>query len=218
MRNHNPLLIPKNATQFFIDGPQGKLYCLELKPTASINNDTYSGVAIIFHPNPIEGGSYTNKVVQTIAKTLNNHGYLCICPNLRGVGLSEGVHDNGISEVDDAFAIYTYISNKYPELAQSSLILAGFSFGSSIASKLATKVDHKKLILVGIAVTRYKIIAPDSNKTIIIHGEEDEIIPIANVFDWSRTHNQPIIWVPNTGHFFHGKLSILQNIITNFIN
>ena len=151
--NSTILPIPKHATQFFIDGPQGRLDCLELKPQAprindaindtnaaiadtTINNNSsnsrfselsnseFSGIAIIFHPNPVGGGSYTNKVVQSIAKTLNNRGYLCICPNLRGVGLSDGTHDHGIGEVDDARAIYNYLANhdNYKQYMQDSLI------------------------------------------------------------------------------------------------
>lgn len=203
------LFIPKNATQFFIDGPQGKLDCL------LTNSPQYLGIAIIFHPDPKEGGTNTNKVVQSIAKCLNQRGYLCVCPNLRGVGLSDGIHDNGKGEVADAKAIYAYLMNKYNQNNQYPVILAGFSFGTAIASQLADQVPHQKLILVGAAITRYRVVIPNPDKTMVIHGAEDEIIPIKEIFSWSKANLQEIVWVPDTGHFFHGKLHLLHRIINN---
>ncbi|MCX8515004.1 MAG: alpha/beta fold hydrolase [Burkholderiales bacterium] len=205
----NKLLLPKNARQFFISGPVGQLDCLELV----VPEREATGLAIIFHPNPEGGGTYTNKVVQTIAKGLNSKGYICICPNLRGVGLSDGVHDYGNSEIEDALAIYTYASNKYP---QSKIILAGFSFGTFILSKLAAIVKYYKLIMVGPAITKYPFTSIDPENTLVIHGANDEIIPIASVLDWCHQNNQTLIWVPQCGHFFHGKLAKLHAILNTF--
>ncbi|HLX55303.1 MAG TPA: alpha/beta fold hydrolase [Aquella sp.] len=204
-----PLFLPKNAVQLFIPGPVGQLDCLRLDQTT----DEVKGVAIVFHPDPKGGGTYTNKIVQTLAKALNNKGYICYCPNLRGVGMSEGEHDYGKGEVDDAYAIYQYVIKLHSDLP---LVLAGFSFGCAIASSLATKVLHHKLILVAPAVTRYTVNVPDTAKTIVIHGMDDEVISFEDALIWAKEHNQNIICVPNTTHFFHGKLANLTNILANF--
>lgn len=209
MQTTNPLL-PKNARQLFIDGPVGRLDCLELHPAGDI-----IGVAIVAHPDPKGGGTNTHKIVQTTAKVLTQKGYLCYCPNLRSVGLSEGIHDMGIGEVDDAKAIHDFIRKSYPNLP---LILAGFSFGTSVVSNLARQVDHKQLILIGPGITRYPVVVPDIAKTCVIHGEDDEITPLKAVFDWGRENNQPIVWFPATGHFFHGKLIGLANLLSQLIN
>jgi len=203
------VLLPKNAKQIFIPGHVGKLDCLVLTPTIT----DIIGVAIVFHPNPLEGGTYTNKVVQTIAKALNNKGYLCYCPNLRGVGMSDGVHDYGVGEMDDALDVHNYIRQTYPSLP---LVLGGFSFGTAIACSLATKVEYKKLILVGLAVNRFQVVGTDSNKTIVIHGDKDEVTSLDQALQWGEKYDQPIICYPNTGHFFHGKLIGLQNLIASF--
>ena len=208
MTTINPL-IPKNARQLFIDGPVGMLDCLELSPA-----DEVLGVAIVAHPDPKGGGTNTNKIVQTTAKTLTQKGYLCYCPNLRGVGLSDGIHDMGIGEVADAKAIHDFIRKQYPNLP---LILAGFSFGTSVVSNLAKNVDYKQLILIGPAVSRYPVIVTDVTKTIVIHGEEDEVISLSEVFEWGRKNNQPIIWYPSTGHCFHGKIVGLANLLVQLI-
>lgn len=204
------LNIPKNATQIFIPGPVGQLDCLLLLPANYVEP---TGVAIIFHPNPIEGGTNTNKIVQTLARVLTQKGYICYCPNLRGVGLSDGEHDFGHGEVNDGIAVHTYATDYYPNLP---LILAGFSFGTKIASSLAHQVGYTKLILVGPAVTRYDITIENPDKTIVIHGDEDEVIPFVDILKWSKIQNQSVISFPNTGHFFHGKLVPLQNLLNNF--
>ncbi len=205
----NSLLLPKNAIQLFIPGPAGQLDCLLLNPST----DEVKGIAIVFHPDPKGGGTYTNKIVQTLAKVLNSKAYLCYCPNLRGVGQSEGTHDYGKGEVDDALAIHQYITTLHPDLP---IILSGFSFGCAIASALATKVMHHKLILIAPAVTRYTVDVPDTDKAIVIHGVDDEIIPFDDALVWAKEHDQSIISFPGTTHFFHGKLINLTNILGSF--
>lgn len=205
-------LLPKNAKQIFIQGRVGRLDCLELTPINNMPDTKPIGVAIIFHPDPLGGGTYTNKVVQTIAKALNTKGYLCFCPNLRGVGMSDGAHDYGTGEIDDAWDIHNYIRQSYPDFP---LILAGFSFGTAVACGIAALIDHKKLILVGPAVSRFQVTPPDTSKTIVIHGQNDEVISLNQVLKWSEQFDQPVICCPNTGHFFHGKLSNLQNLLNS---
>lgn len=206
----NAMFMPKNARQLLIAGPVGSLDTLELSPKAEIR-----GIAIVIHPDPKGGGTYTNKIVQTIAKILNAKGYLCYCPNLRGVGLSAGEHDFGKSEVDDALAVYNYAIAQYPNLP---VVLAGFSFGTAVASNLAAQVEHQKLILIGPAVTRYSVVIPDRNKTLVIHGQEDEVIPLSAIYEWAEQHDVHVSVFLKTGHFFHGKLVQLQNYLTQIVN
>lgn len=222
------LIIPKNATQFFIDGPSGKLDCLQLNPgddclinitprSNSIQENTDNKlnpkVALIFHPDPKGGGTYTNKVVQTIANSLNAKGFTCYCPNLRGVGKSDGVHDFGKGEIEDALAVYNYV-NSIHKIEQ--VVLAGFSFGCAIASGLSTHIiDFDKLILAGPAVTKYNIPVISNLNTIAIHGEDDEVVALEAVRIWSRENKLPLILLPETSHFFHGRLPMLKNIINN---
>lgn len=206
----NAMFMPRNARQLLIAGPVGSLDTLELSP-----KDVVRGIAIVIHPDPKGGGTYTNKIVQTIAKILNAKGYLCYCPNLRGVGLSAGEHDFGKSEVDDALAVYNYAIAQHSGLP---VVLAGFSFGTSVASNLAMQVEHQKLILIGPAVTRYSVAVPDRNKILVIHGQEDEVIPLSAIYEWAEQHDIPVSVFLKTGHFFHGKLVQLQNYLTQIVN
>lgn len=202
----NPLLLPRNARQLFIKSPEGVLDTLELSPKI----DNPIGIAIIFHPDPKGGGTYTNKIVQTIAKVMNNKGYLCFCPNLRGVGQSSGEHDFGRGEIQDGLAIVEYVKQHYPLLP---IVFAGFSFGTAVASNVAKEIEHKQLLLIGPAVTRYDVVVPNRINTLVIHGHEDEVISIDDVYLWAEKNDIPVTIFPKTGHFFHGKLIQLQNYL-----
>lgn len=203
------VLLPKNAEQLFIAGPVGKLDCLLLKPAGEVK-----ALAVLFHPNPIGGGSYTHKVIQSMARVLNQKGYLCLCPNLRGVGMSDGEHDFGISEVQDGLAAYDYLRALYPSLPCA---LGGFSFGTSIASHVANQREYTQLILAGAAVSRFDVIVPHADRAIIVHGEEDELISLANVLQWAGEFGVLVTVFPKTGHFFHTKLIQLQNYLAKMI-
>ncbi|MDF0606256.1 alpha/beta fold hydrolase [Neisseriaceae bacterium TC5R-5] len=170
-----------------------------------------SGVAVICHPNPLQGGSNTNKVVQTAAKALAQLGYVCYCPNLRGVGDSEGQHDYGRGEVEDVLAVVAHAQHEQGGLP---LALAGFSFGGFVAAQVRQRIDADKLLLLGVAVGKYEIATPAvPANTLVIHGEEDEVIPLASVMNWARPQGLPVLVFPGAGHFFHGKLVTLGQMI-----
>lgn len=169
------------------------------------------GIALIAHPNPIQGGTKDNKVVTTLAKAFFHLGYLAARPNFRGVGESEGQHDEGRGETEDLLAVAAYLQTRY---AAPRLLLAGFSFGSFVQTRVASRVDAERLILVGPAVNRFptQTVAPD---TLVIHGEHDDVVPLQAVFDWARPQQLPIVVIPGGEHFFHGRLNLLAQIIVH---
>lgn len=188
----------------WINGPVGRLETIVLFPTTPVR-----GIAVIAHPNPLHGGTNTNKVVQTIAKACLKKGYVAYCPNLRGVGQSEGEHNFGIAEKDDLIAVVQYAQQQHGHLP---LVLAGFSFGSFVQAQAQAELHPEQLFLVGPATSKYAMPNVPEN-TVIIHGEEDEVIPLQSVFDWARPQQLPVIVVPGVGHFFHGRLPQLQYLI-----
>ncbi|QLG87826.1 alpha/beta fold hydrolase [Chitinibacter bivalviorum] len=204
--------IPRKAATFElieIAGPAGKLECLRLDSAWS----STVGIALIAHPNPTEGGTFNNKIVHTLAKTLSRLGYVAFCPNLRGVGKSEGVHSRGEFEPDDMAAVLAYARSQFPEVTR--LTLAGFSFGTLVQSRLRERLGEHEvegMILIGPAVSRYEF--PNVPKgTLIIHGEEDEVISLQAVLDWARPQQHPVVVVPGVGHFFHGRLTQLGEMV-----
>ena len=168
------------------------------------------GIAVIAHPNPVQGGTKDNKVVTTLAKAFYNLGYVVLRPNFRGVGKSAGTHDQGVGETDDILAVVRHAMQRYGELP---LLLAGFSFGAFVQTRVARRLAPANMVLVGAAVNRFaaETVAPD---TLVIHGESDDVVPLAAVLDWARPQRLPVVVVPGGEHFFHGKLDLLARIVT----
>ena len=184
----------------FVAGAAGRIECAVDQPDGPAR-----GVALIAHPHPLFGGSLDNKVVQTLARAFIELGYQAWRPNFRGVGQTEGVHDEGRGELADLAAVLDSIK---PE----KFILAGFSFGASLAAQLAQKAPPEWLVLVGLGITR--IMAPPVPAgTLVIHGENDDTVPLAAVMDWARPQELPVVVVPGADHFFHRKLHILRALV-----
>ena len=167
------------------------------------------GIALVAHPHPLHGGSLDNKVAQTLARAFVELGYVAIRPNFRGVGASEGVHDEGRGEVDDLAAALEHGRGEFGPLPA---VLAGFSFGASMQARLATRVEPERMALVGVAVGHFEP-PPVPADTLVIHGELDETVPLAGVLDWARAQELPVIVVPGADHFFHRRLHILRAIV-----
>lgn len=195
---------PSTLERLVIDGPAGAL-------ETDLNDPGLPrrGIALIAHPNPVQGGSKDNKVVTTLAKTLFGLGYVVIRPNFRGVGASAGVFDQGTGETDDLVAVIRYAKGRFGELP---LLLAGFSFGAFVQTRVAQQVTAERLVLVGPAVNRFPAATVPAN-TLVVHGEHDEVVPLAAVLDWARPQHLPLVVVPGGEHFFHGRLHLLAQIV-----
>jgi alpha/beta superfamily hydrolase len=191
-----------------IDGPAGKI-------ETDINDPggTRCGIALIAHPNPVQGGTKDNKVVTTLAKAFFSLGYVAARPNFRGVGQSAGHHDEGRGETDDLVAVAAYLRREFGDLP---LVLAGFSFGSFVQTRVAKHLPPQHMVLVGPAVNRFPAETVPAD-TLVIHGEEDDVVPLAAVLDWARPQGLPIVVVPGCGHFFHGRLNLLAELVIRHV-
>ncbi len=173
--------------------------------------DVTRGVAVVCHPHPLFGGTMDNKVVQTLARSFLALGYRTVRFNFRGVGQSAGQWDEGRGEVDDALAVV----DQYRAPGQP-LVLAGFSFGGYVASQAAARLPEgakaQRLVLVGPASVNFSM-ANVPQDTLVIHGEQDDVVPLAATFDWARPQSLPVVVVPGVGHFFHGQLALLKSIV-----
>lgn len=203
----------KQQPNIWINGPVGRLETIYL-PAQGIAR----GVAVINHPNPLQGGLNTNKVVQTAAKALTTLGFHCYLPNLRGVGNSDGEHDYGRGEVADCLAVVDFARTQHPEVTK--LVLSGFSFGGYVAVFSALTARPDALLLMGPAIGMYTVDVPDAynaTTTLLIHGEKDEVVPLHNSMNWAEAQNLPVVVIPGSGHFFHGKLIVLRQWIERLL-
>jgi len=198
-------LTPRNTERFTIPGPAGALEIV-----LNIPETPPRGIALVAHPHPLQSGTLDNKVAQTLAKTFFAMGYVATRFNFRGVGQSEGSFDEGVGETADALAALAHARSRFGELP---VALAGFSFGSFVQTRVATSIQAERLVLVGPAVTRFAgtTVPPD---TIVVHGEEDEVVPLAAVLEWARPQQLPLVVFPGCSHFFHGRLLQLQRTVS----
>ncbi|AKK00153.1 MULTISPECIES: alpha/beta hydrolase [Pseudomonas] len=200
-------------TPVFIDGPVGQLEALYL------DSETPRGLALICHPNPVQGGTMLNKVVSTLQRTARDAGLVTLRFNYRGVGASAGSHDMGTGEVDDAQAAAAWLREKYPQLP---LTLFGFSFGGFVAASLGGRLEAlgqplKHLFMVAPAVMRLDAQSPlpVGGELTVIQPETDEVVDPQLVYEWSDALQRPheLLKVAECGHFFHGKLTDLKDLI-----
>ncbi|MDO4879382.1 MAG: alpha/beta hydrolase [Neisseria sp.] len=202
-----------NPETIDIAGPAGRLETIFLPA-----QDTERGVAVICHPNPLQGGTNTNKVIQTAAKALNKLGFHCYLPNLRGVGGSGGEHDYGRGETEDCAAVIDFARQRHPNAGK--LIVSGFSFGGYVALFAAHRRRPDLLLLLGAAVNHYEQREPASPAdcpTLLIHGEDDDVVCLQKVLDWAAPQDLPVVVLPKASHFFHGKLIPLRDIVSRFV-
>lgn len=199
--------------KFRIDGPVGKIEVALDTPDSAPR-----GLALVAHPHPLFGGTMDNKVAQTLARTLVQLGYVTYRSNFRGVGQTEGEHDQGIGERDDLRAVLEHMCGE-PGQGELPLVLAGFSFGTVVLSHVAAALREagrtiERMVFVGTAASRWDV-APVPENTLVIHGEQDETVPLASVFDWARPQELPVVVIPGAEHFLHRKLHILKRIIVD---
>jgi hypothetical protein len=199
----------KFSHKFTLDGHAGKMQCL-----LDLPEEAPRGIALVAHPHPLYGGTMENKVAQTLARTFVTLGYATARFNFRGVGESEGVHDEGRGEVDDMEVMYQHMTKQYPGLP---VALSGFSFGTFVQAQFQQRLiaqghPAERLVLVGTAAGKWPMpeVPPD---TILIHGELDDTITLQDVFEWARPLDIPVTVIPGADHFFHRRLGHIKNLV-----
>ncbi len=204
-----------NEEVIHVDGPVGSIEVIVENPGAP------RGIALVCHPHPLFGGTNTNKVTQTLARTFAHLNYVALRPNFRGVGGSAGTHDDGRGETDDMLALLAEAKRRYGDLP---VVLGGFSFGAYVQTRVAqalAEANHpaQRLVLVGTAAGHVegarqyaaKAVASD---TIVIHGSVDETVPLSNVLAWAQPLDLPVVVIPGADHFFHRRLHIIRDVVT----
>jgi alpha/beta superfamily hydrolase len=199
-------------------GPAGIVEVVRDDPQA-VPGQAIRGVAVIAHPHPLFGGTMDNKVVHTLARAFVQCGWSAVRFNFRGVGASQGDHDDGRGEMDDMLAVVA--QQAAPGLP---LALGGFSFGAFVAASVLTTLwparPAAKAIFAGIATSRFAVpVLPPAaaSRTLTVHGEQDDTVPLASVFDWARPQGLPVTVIPGGGHFFHGQLPLLRDLAMRHI-
>ena len=198
-----------------LTGPAGTIEAICDLPDAG---RPLRGVAVIAHPHPLYGGTMDNKVVQTMARAFVASGFAAVRFNFRGIGGSAGAWDEGRGEVQDMLAVIAQAA------ADGPLALAGFSFGAFVTSQVLSQVwgarEVTHVVLAGTAAGRFgvaQVPEPARARTLVVHGESDDVVPLAAVMDWARPQLLPVTVLPGGGHFFHGQLPLLKGLVARHL-
>lgn len=200
--------------KILVAGPAGNIETIVENPGAP------RGIALVGHPHPLFGGANTNKVAHALARTFVTLGYCALRPNFRGVGQTQGTHDEGRGETDDMLAVLDEAKRRCGDLP---VVLAGFSFGAYVQTRVAKRLADaghpaQRLVLVGTAAgfvegTRSYTTEAVPDDTIVIHGSADTTVPLDNVLKWAEPLELPVVVVPGADHFFHRRLHVIREII-----
>ncbi|MDO8343691.1 MAG: alpha/beta fold hydrolase [Cellvibrio sp.] len=203
----------------FISGPCGQLQAVIHQGDDTGHFAAQNLLVIICHPHPVHGGTMDNKVVTTLMRTYRDLGIHVLRFNFRGVGKSAGSFDNAIGEVDDLLAVIAWVKQQLP---QSLMLLAGFSFGSSIAAQVSHQVDSLlHLTLVAPPVERYPYDRDGRFPCVlaVIQGDKDERVIADGVYQWVAALQSPaeVLRYAEAGHFFHGYLTQMKTDLTELL-
>jgi alpha/beta superfamily hydrolase len=206
---------PETSSPLLLPGPSGNLQAM-LEMPALLTDST--PIALICHPHPPDGGSMTNKVVSTLAKAFVESGFCALRFNFRGVGHSEGHYDGGPGELEDALAVAAWIKQQRPS---APLALAGFSFGAWVALLAAPSVSPRLMVSIAppVGFRDFSNMPSPACPWLAVQGLADEIVPADEVLAWlqARKPAPEIIAMPDTSHFFHGKLPPLREHVNVFL-
>ena len=218
--------MPAGTTRTLVAGAAGRI-----EVAANIPLNAHA-VAVIAHPHPLFGGTMDNKVVTTLAKAFTDAGIAAFRFNFRGIGATEGKHDEGRGEADDMVLV---VEHARAQVSHVPLYLAGFSLGGAVATRASERVEFKQLVLVAPGfrrITEHGNMgeAPDPNdpnlgspgrhdatNTVVIHGDLDDTVPLSDSISWATPREVPVAVVPGGEHFFHRKLHVLREITARWI-
>lgn len=205
---------PPQPERVSIAGLAGALEAVIEQPTAP----PPARFAVVCHPHPQFGGTLDNKVVHTLARTLQELGAATIRFNFRGVGQSAGAFANGIGETDDALAVIDWGRARWPGAA---LWLAGFSFGGFVALRASLARECERLITVAPPVQRFnfKELRVPRCPWLVIQGDADEIVDHRAVMQWTESlvPAPDVRILSGVDHFFHGRLHELKDVVRSAV-
>lgn len=207
---------PGKARELLIPGAAGAIEAILAAP-----REAARGIAVICHPHPLFGGAMSNKVTYTLASVALNAGFYALRFNFRGVGRSQGVHDQGLGETDDALSLVTWLRERVPQ--NWPLMLEGFSFGGYVSLRAAAAAQPSLQISVapplGGRYAHLGIPPPPPCPWLVIHSRDDDVVAYDETATAAAAMQPPpeLVTVDGAGHFFNGRLADIQQIAGAFI-
>lgn len=197
---------PPAEETLFLEGPVGRLEA-RLRPIA--DGAPPRGAAVLFHPHPLYGGTLDNKVLYRLARRLSaDAGLPSLRINFRGAGRSEGIHDEGRGELDDARAAIDATADRFPG---QPLTVIGYSFGAIVGLNAALEDERvHRLVAVGLPLAPpwdASFLAGTDKPRHFVQGERDEFGDAATLRRFAESLTGPVAVdiIPRASHLFPGQ-------------
>jgi alpha/beta superfamily hydrolase len=197
-------------------GPAGRLEALLDEPA---NGGAPRAAVALAHPHPQYGGTMHTKAVYQTAKALARIGCAVLRFNFRGIGASAGAWDEGLGECDDLRAAIDALGVRYPD---TRIWTAGMSFGSWVALSVGASENRvSALIGISVPVARYDLsaVAASPKAKFLIHGEFDELCPLADVKAFYARAEEPkeLVVIEAADHLFTGHVTQVAEAIEDLL-
>jgi alpha/beta superfamily hydrolase len=200
------------SESFDFQGPAGRLEAILMSPERAP-----VAAAVVCHAHPLHGGMMHFKVVFRAAKALQAAGLAVLRFNFRGVGRSEGEHDHGVGEQEDARAALAVIEARYPGLPR---LVGGFSFGAVVALRVAARdAGVRAAFALGFPLVRFgdvPTLEAAPQPCLVVQGERDAFGASETLRALASPLREVVI-LPNADHFFDGQLDALQGAIADWV-
>ena len=198
-------------------GPAGRL-----EAVLNVGSAEAEYAAVVTHPHPLFGGTMHNKVVFHAMKALNSFGFPVLRFNFRGTGASQGVHENGVGEVDDVRAALEFLKREF----HLPIVFAGFSFGAATGLKAACPdQDVEAVISIGTPkqadnrVYNYDFLRQCGKPKLFISGDQDQFASPEELNELVESVAPPkeLVMIPGGDHFFAGHLEEYRTAIEAWV-
>lgn len=194
------------------------IHCNNIRLEGLLNQDSLEKGVVITHPHPLYGGNMENPVVEQIQQSYSEKGFTTLRFNFRGTGKSSGMFDNGLGELDDVRAAFSYLK----DLGVSDLCLAGYSFGARINALVVSSGyalrDHI-MISPPMGFISFDDVASMPSTGLILTGAKDDIAPPkmvqAAINRWQISPQFEV--VPGCDHFYTGCLPLLKDFLLTYL-
>ena len=194
-----------------IPGPAGAIEAI-LEQAAA---ERSSSVAVLCHPHPLYGGSMHDGVLSAAADPLRRGSIDTLRFNFRGVGHSEGVHDDGDGEVEDLAAVVQYARTN---LGYGEVMIAGYSFGSRVAWRGARRCEATGLVLIAPPMPAMAF-DPDLAPTcpvLAIAGDRDNFADTETLQRWCLEPGAEAQVIKGADHFFGPHIGALADAVESW--
>jgi uncharacterized protein len=199
---------------FDFRGPAGRLEAILMHPESPA-----VAAAVVCHAHPLHGGMMHFKAVFRAAKALQSAGLAVLRFNFRGVGRSQGAHDHGAGEQEDARAALFEMQDRFPRLP---LVLGGFSFGSVVALRVAARDARVRAVFaLGYPVSMaadHASLAAIARPRLFVQGENDDFGPAEALRALVEPLPPPreVVVIQGADHYFDGHLDALQGSVADW--